>query len=326
MNQWTPRKSGRQKKLRLWIIRGVCIAVLIFCVWQLVAYFASMISSNRQAEEMREIYHADATQAQETASTPEAAAAPEATAVPTEEPENQEGQEEQEEQTAAVPGTLSSTAGYPDNPNRMTGSRFPALIAKNSDIVAWLTIEDVVDQAVVLRNNTYYLTHDYLGHTNTNGAIFLDENASLYYRPWVFLLFGHNMKTGAMFGNLYRYDGIDYYRQHAFVQFDTLFEEGKFVIFSVGTIDLENNGYNNYVDVYGLYSTTVSVREEVIAQLQRASTLDIPIDVQADDQLLLLITCNGHDNERYVVAARRIRSDESEKDVQQQVSFTGLKH
>ena len=36
------------------------------------------------------------------------------------------------------------------------------------------------------------------------------------------------------------------------------------------------------------------------------------VDVNTDDQLLLLVTCNGDDTERRIVAARRVRDGESE--------------
>lgn len=55
---------------------------------------------------------------------------------------------------------------------------------------------------MVQRDNTYYLNRDYLGYHNDNGAIFLDMGCDLTGNPKALILYGHNMKTGAMFGNL----------------------------------------------------------------------------------------------------------------------------
>jgi len=43
------------------------------------------------------------------------------------------------------------------------------------------------------------------------------------------------------------------------------------------------------------------------------------VPVSGDDQVLMLVTCNGDDNERLVVAARRFREDETEESLLQLV-------
>ena len=49
-----------------------------------------------------------------------------------------------------------------------------------------------------------------------------------------------------------------------------------------------------------------------IDALISASVFTCPIEVQADDQILLLVTCTEKDQDRRVVAARRIREGEDE--------------
>lgn len=85
---------------------------------------------------------------------------------------------------------------------KIMSPRFAKLKQQNQDIVAWLTIPEQLDIAVVQRDNTYYLNRDYLGYHNDNGAIFLDMGCDLTGNPKALILYGHNMKTGAMFGNL----------------------------------------------------------------------------------------------------------------------------
>ena len=47
--------------------------------------------------------------------------------------------------------------------------------------------------------------------------------------------------------------------------------------------------------------------------------------MNAEDQVLLLVTCMGDDSERRVVAARRIRADETETDVREIAGNSCLK-
>ena len=67
-----------------------------------------------------------------------------------------------------------------------------------------------------------------------------------------------------------------------------------------------------------------SQRESALEKLLSYSMYRTELDVQSDDQLLLLITCTGND-ERRVVAARRIRDDESKEELEALVKRALLK-
>ena len=84
---------------------------------------------------------------------------------------------------------------YPDNPKLTVSSRFNALRRKSKYIVSWLSIYRMLDEAVVQRNNVYYLDHDTMGNSNVNGALFLDSGINLKTRPYAYIIYGHNMKS-----------------------------------------------------------------------------------------------------------------------------------
>lgn len=211
---------------------------------------------------------------------------------------------------SGLPVSLPAVS-YPSNPNRTISSRFAKIRRQNSEIIGWLTLEGLLSEAVVQRDNTYYLTRDYQGYHNVNGAIFLEERVNLSTRPYTLTLYGHNMKTGAMFGCLRNYEDIGYYRRNPFIEFDSIYEDGKYVIFAISEVSIDSR-YGNYNGFYHLNSCSVAERKEIIDGLFKFSAYVCPIDVSVDDQLLLLVTCVGADSERRVLAARRIRSDESE--------------
>ena len=200
---------------------------------------------------------------------------------------------------------------YPDNENNQVNSRFKALQRENKDIVGWLNIDRLVDEPVMQRDNVYYLDHDVNGKLNVNGSIFLDASADLSTRPYSLVVYGHNMKSGAMFGSLRNFENITYYHRSPFITLDTMYEDGRYVIFAVGTINVEQEG-EDFVDFFDLYSTAVEGRRNTIDTMKECSVHTCTVDVNPDDQLLVLVTCVEDDNERRIVAARRVRDDETE--------------
>lgn len=213
--------------------------------------------------------------------------------------------------TAAPQATYDPFGGYPDNPKRLVAERFRTLRSKYPDVCGWLTIGDTLDLAVVQRDNSFFLTRDYTGRRNANGAIFLDEQIRLTTRPSTYILYGHNMKTGAMFGSLHKYTRAAYLRDNCFLTFDTMYEPGRFAIFASGTVSLDPVSLH-FVRFYNLPDASGDQRMAIIDGLRRVSEFRMDVDVTADDQVLMLVTCTGDDNERRFVAARRIRSGETE--------------
>lgn len=198
---------------------------------------------------------------------------------------------------------------YPDNPKLEMSERFRKLRKKGKYIIGWISV-DQVDEAVVQKDNTFFLNHDALGKRNSNGAIFLDEDTHLITRPYTFFLYGHNMKSGNMFGRLKKYKENTYFYQHRIITFDTIYEEGQYAVFSV----MEMNtvpGTGQWYDLWSLNTDSSSDREKAIRTLEGRSAIHSMLDVQADDQLLLLVTCLDGETERLVVAARRLRDGET---------------
>ena len=82
------------------------------------------------------------------------------------------------------------------------------------------------------------------------------------------------------------------------------------MIFSVGVISTEENSAR-YLDMFDLCSNRTDERQRAIRTLQDVSRYSSTIDVREADQILLLVTCVERDEDRRIVAARRIRDDEN---------------
>lgn len=314
------RHSRERRRRRGWI--AILLLGLVITgsgMVKLIGYGVDLLSSRRTARELREVYDSGPVEAELIAAEPPTEAPEEIPVeMPAEEPEPEAEPEpatepEPEEALAEAQPILLKleNAGYPGNPDRVVSSRFKRLRQKSGSVVGWLTISGTLDEPVARRDNDYFLDHSANGEKNINGAIFLDAAIALDTRPYTYLLYGHNMRTGAMFGCLRNYENIAFYRRDPFITFDTMYEKGRYVVFAVGTVSTEENS-DRYLDFYALKSADVLGRQQAIDSLIGASVHTCEIDVQPEDQLLVLVTCVDRDEERRVVAARRIRDGESE--------------
>ena len=311
MEKRRPRKKLRTYRVRIgWRSRWrgplliVSALVLLVSAGMLIRYGVDYVRSVRLSAQLRAIYEEE---------TPTASLLP-ATETPYVLIASQETPPVQPAETP-VPtldplGTPVPQA-YPLNPYRIISDRFVKLRRQNTDIIGWLTMGDLLSEAVVQRDNTYYLRRDYRGYHNDNGAIFLDKDCGLSTRPHTMILYGHNMKTGAMFGSLRKYEDISFYRNNPFLTFDTVYEEGRYVVFSVAEVSLDTRS-SVFSAFYRLPYCTNMERSAIIDALCRLSKHTCTVDVTAEDQILLLVTCVGDDTDRRVVAARRVRDGETE--------------
>ena len=289
-------------QIRRRVLLAGSICVLFFCLLGLAGYAAQALRSARVSQEFRVLYHGTeepAADAQAPAPFRSVLREYEVTFSGT----SAEG-------AAAAATAAPRAVGWPGNPAMTVSAGLKKLHSQNPDVIGWLSIPGTLDEAVVQRDNTRYLKRDYLGRPNDSGALFLEEDISLRSRPDTYIIFGHNMKTGSMFGSLRLYEDVGYYRKNALIDFNVLYEDAQFVVFAVSDI-ATIQGLARYAPFLQLPGMEAGARDACIRQLQNWSHIDTPIQASADDQLLLLVTCEGSDDSRRVVAARRLREGET---------------
>ena len=95
---------------------------------------------------------------------------------------------------------------------------FEALQTINPDAVAWLYSPDTVIDYPVMRatDYDYYLRHLPDGTYNTNGTLFIDYNWT-GFSDELMVVYGHNMRSGKMFGSLEYYKGQAYFEEHPYL-------------------------------------------------------------------------------------------------------------
>ena len=282
----------------------VCLFAIaaVYGAVRLAGYGLEYAGSRETRRELQSLYRETEAVPEAQTMPPEKTAAPAAAAVAAKLPETTAAGKTENDVLEAVP--------YPDNPNMTVPERFRRLRKKSRYIIGWLSLDNV-DEAVAWKDNTYFLKHDATGKRNSNGAIFLEEETNLRTRPYTLCLYGHNMKNGNMFGRLKKYLNQEYLFRHRMVTFDSLYENGQYAVFAAAEISTVP-GNTRYYDLWSLYTDNREAREQAISRLTGLAACDSMLDVRADEQLLLLVTCIGEDTDRLVVAARRLRDGEAE--------------
>ena len=299
------KPAGTEEKLNRKLIRLLAVfsCVLVICgAFRLICYGTELAASRKTGTELRQVY-------EQTEPSEEVRATSRMIRSPTPQPAPAAAVTAAESPQPAESGSLLPE-DYPDNPDLKVADRFRKLRKKNPYIVGWLSV-DQVEEAVAQKDNRFFLKHDAAGRKNSNGAIFLDENISLQTRPYTLILYGHNMKSGNMFGRLKKYQDHTYCNNHRIISFNSMYEEGQYAVFAVAQISTVP-GTASYYDLFSLNTDCREDREKAISALEKRSVYNSVLDVRPEEQILLLVTCTSEDTDRLVVAARRLRDGEKE--------------
>ena len=183
---------------------------------------------------------------------------------------------------------------------------FSNLMEKNKDTVAWIQVKgtNINYPVVQTDNNSYYLTHAYDGKYNTGGWLFMDYRnniSSLEDRNTI--IYGHARIDGTMLGSLSRifYSSWVNNKDNYIVRLSTPTHNTMWQVFSV---------YETPVEMY--YITTKFANDNdysvFLDTMKSRSKYDFNTDVDINDKVLTLSTCNGN-NKRVVLHAKLIKSD-----------------
>lgn len=184
---------------------------------------------------------------------------------------------------------------YPKNPLCNVQESLQNLIAENADVVGHLVIPGVLDEVVVQRNNTYYLSRSYTGLPREGGSVFVDESCSFRMPPENLHLRGQASVPGRSFAPLYQYvtGGTSFVSTAATATLTTLYEQEQYVLFAV--INASNSagdpGYFNYAS-HPTFATDEAMMNYVNTARSR-SLYPFNVEVVPSDRLLTLSTLGG---------------------------------
>ena len=186
---------------------------------------------------------------------------------------------------------------------------YKTLYEKNKRLIGWLKIDDTnIDYPVMqTSNNEYYLDHNFNQEYDKNGSIFMDYACSAYPKSTNLILYGHHMKSGNMFGNLQKYAKESYGKEHALIQFDTIYEKATYQVMYV----FRSQVYNEDDIVFKYYqfieANSEAEFDSYMNEMSKMSLYDTGVIAKYGDSLLTLSTCDhSQEDGRFVVVAKRV--------------------
>ena len=241
----------RKKKNKLWMLQAVLCAVCILSAVLLYQDYVVIPSQNRElVEELK-------------------------TCFPDDIPTGGGSPGEKEEQAGREPEVSAVDL-------RFLQSQYP-------DVRGWLTIPESGIDYPVLQSSPeepeYYLRRDYRGNYDINGSLFLQTDCILGESKNL-TIYGHNMNSGAMFGNLDRYAAYDYWKAHPreFFQTPEGMEEYQIAAVlksDVSMFDFQQASFHNPKEL-----------EAYAAQAKALSLFETGVTGAGCETTLTLVTCS----------------------------------
>lgn len=187
---------------------------------------------------------------------------------------------------------------------------YKSLYNQNKNLIGWLKIADTnIDYPVVqTSDNTYYLDHDIYQNSDKNGTLFLDAACDVIAPSTNLIIYGHNMRSGNMFGNLDKYKSADYCEDHPLIEFDSIYEKGTYQVMYAFMSHIYNEDeiafkYYQFIDAASQQEFDSNMRA-----MAEMSLYETGVEAVYGDQLLTLSTCDYEEkNGRFVVVAKRIQ-------------------
>jgi sortase B len=184
--------------------------------------------------------------------------------------------------------------------DKKVNPKFTELLKMNEDVAGWIKIDGTkIDYPVVQgEDNDFYLHNDVNKKKNVAGSIFMDYRNKVDGFNRNIILYGHDMKNKTMFADLVGYESRWNFENQATIEFDTIYGDGKWVIFSAYMSDPS----------FDYIKTDFASDEEYQAFLDAVKEKSLhhsDVKVTTQDTIITLSTCSSaFDNARFVVHAK----------------------
>lgn len=186
---------------------------------------------------------------------------------------------------------------------------YAGLYAENSETIGWLKVDGTeIDNVVMYAPDEIdkYLHRDFYGKDSYRGCLFVDEFCDILKSDNL-IVYGHNMKDGTMFGTLDRYASESFYKEHKYIQFDTIYEKHIYEVVAAIKTSIPAKGE----DCFRYYEYTGSDDEEMFIEymqfIDENKLYNTGVELELGDKLLTLSTCAYHTTDgRFVVVARQV--------------------
>ena len=189
---------------------------------------------------------------------------------------------------------------------------YAGLYAENPDTIGWLKIDGTELDNVVMfsrHDNEKYLYTDFYGNSSYRGCLFVDGWCDVLTSDNI-IVYGHHMKDGSMFGVIVDYQSDEFYKQHKYISFDTIYEKQTYEVVAAIQTELPSDGEEGF-----RYNEYTGSDEKTFAEyakfIDKNKLYDTGVRISPGDKLLTLSTCtNILQEERYTLQAVLVSHDE----------------
>ena len=215
---------------------------------------------------------------------------------------------------ADTDGNVSISEDAAPEPVPQTPNPYQDSFLANADMGAWLKIDGtVIDYPVMWtpRDETYYLYRNFEGREDQNGCLLLDTDSCTDPLTTNLIIHGHNMRSGAMFGSLTKYQDASYCREHSQITLYTETCERRYEVIAV----FRSQVYKKTDQVFKFYkffqADTEEAFDDFYQNIKALSLYDTGVTASFGDHFITLSTCTYHvQNGRFVVVAKEVEGGE----------------
>lgn len=175
----------------------------------------------------------------------------------------------------------------------------------NEDIYAWINIDGTQVDYPVLQSLTdnKYLDTNLDGSSGYPGCIYSNVCNSKEFDDYITILYGHNMKSGEMFGSLHNFEDEDFFQNTETFTVET--EEASFIYRVYASVLYNDKLIPAYYDV-----KCSSGRDAFLESLEEyrgnsSTHFRDEMEISGEDKVLVLSVCvGGQENKRYLIVSK----------------------
>lgn len=268
---------GKKKRFRF--LRILLLLIMVVCLIPVgQAYYLSM-RHEKQMEHLKNLLKKEDPSQEETAS-----------------------QKELKGQNEATDQEETKTSG-----KQKMLQEYQNLQKENEDFIGWLTVEgtEIDDPVLQGDDDEFYLSHNFYKENDKYGSLYVKPMADVGTPDTNFVIYGHNMRDGSMFGTLDYYEEEAFYQGHKWVSFVTIYGARTYEILSVFQIDIQDEQAFPYYQFY--YAEDEKEFMDFYRKVKEMSLYDTGVEAEFGDTFLTLSTCSQMGGEgRFVVVAKRV--------------------
>lgn len=183
--------------------------------------------------------------------------------------------------------------------------KYRRLYKANSDMIGYIYLPNGRNYPIVQRDQdqNFYLHRDFYKRTSSNGSLFANVFSN-FGGKGISLIYGHHMRSGAMFGELPAYLNSSYLKKHKYIKCNTLYKSGKYEVMGV-MLTSASDSYHYYKYVGKVNKKQFKKWKQGASKRIKAGSIK---SLKYTDTIIELSTCNYHTtNGKLIVICKKVK-------------------